>query len=248
MSIWALSDPHLSFGVLNKSMEIFGPLWIDYEQKIAQAWNSLIKSEDLVLIPGDISWALRLEEVLADLRWIHDLPGTKVILKGNHDFWWSSATKMAKVMPPSIHFIHNNSFNWNEVTLGGSRLWDTPEYNFQRYIHFQENPRAKKEPSPEIIDNEKIYKKELERLRLSLQQLNPKAKYRIALTHYPPIGADLQPSLTSAILEEFKIDICVFGHLHSLKKNSSPLFGEARGVKYILTSCDYLDFTPIRVL
>ena len=250
MAIWALSDPHLSFGAPNKSMEIFGPEWAGYADNIEKNWRAVVRPEDLVLVPGDISWAMRMEEALIDLRWIDALPGTKVILRGNHDYWWSSASKLKKSLPPSIHFIQNNVYDWGDVTIGGSRLWDTEEYNFNQFVHFQENPKAKAKPLVEKVEeedaDEKIFKRELERLRLSLEQLNPKAKTRIALTHYPPIGADLKPSLASAILEEYKIDICVFGHLHSLKKVS--LFGEARGIRYVLTSCDYIDFKPIRIL
>ncbi len=248
MSIWALSDPHLSFGVPNKSMTVFGPAWNDYTEKIATSWRDLVSPKDLVLLPGDISWAMKLEEAEADLLWIDALPGTKLLLRGNHDYWWSSAAKMRKALPPSLHFIHNNSFTWGTTTIGGSRLWDTPEYNFRDFINYQENPRAKSAPLISKDDDEKIFSRELERLRLSLSQLDPLAITRIALTHYPPIGADLQPSRTSAILEEFKITHCIFGHLHNLKKEYLPLFGTARGICYELTSCDAIDFRPVKII
>ena len=228
-------------------MEAFGPLWAGYTEKIEKHWRELISPDDLVLVPGDISWAMRLDDALVDLRWIDALPGTKVLIKGNHDYWWSSKTKLMKVMPPSIHVIQNDVFNWKDVTIGGSRLWDSDEYRFNHLVHFQENPSATKEvPSKE--EDRKIFDRELERLKLSLKQLNPSSTLRIALTHYPPIGTDLAPSRASAILEENGIQICVFGHLHSLKKTSAPLFGEIRGVRYILSSCDYLDFIPLKVL
>src|SRR3989338_5022393 len=115
MTIWALSDLHLPFGAPSKTMEAFGPAWKNYTHKIATHWNRLVQREDLVLIPGDISWAMRLEDALIDLSWIDALPGTKLILKGNHDYWWSSAGKMAKVMPPSVHFLQNTVFNWGDV-------------------------------------------------------------------------------------------------------------------------------------
>ncbi len=251
MTIWALSDPHLAFGVPSKTMEAFGPAWKDYADQIAMNWKRLVSPEDLVLIPGDISWAMRLDAALVDLRWIDALPGTKVILKGNHDYWWSSSSKLAQVMPPSIRWVQNNALVWNEVAIGGSRLWDTPEYQFGAHITFQENPLARKkspqELSQEKEEEEKIFIRELERLKLSLSQLDPKAKIRIALTHYPPIGADLHPSRASQILEQFQIDYCVFGHLHNVKEGSLP-FGKARGVTYVFASCDYLHFTPILVV
>ena len=246
MSVWALSDPHLALSVPSKSMEVFGPKWRRYAERIRDGWHQKVGPEDLVLIPGDISWAKKLEEALIDLEWIDALPGTKVILKGNHDYWWPSSSKLVQSLPPSIHFIYNNAFQWQDIAIGGSRLWDTDEYNFNGYIEFQENPLSKeKEPHPE--EDQKIFARELERLKLSLSQLDPKAKVRIALTHYPPIGADLKPSLTSNILESFNIQYCVFGHLHNVKPHSLP-FGAARGVNYIFASCDYLDFIPVQVL
>lgn len=232
-------------------MEVFGPNWERYAEKIQQSWLNHIKQEDLVLIPGDISWATKLEDALVDLNWIDQLPGTKLLLKGNHDYWWPSSAKLEAALPSSIHFVYNNSFDWNEVTIGGTRLWDTDEYRFDTFIEIQENPRSKSKSVEQLAaqyeEDAKIFQRELERLKLSLKQLNPKAKVRLAMTHYPPIGADLEPSSASQILEEYKIDICIFGHLHNVRKKSLP-FGEARGVKYVFASADYIDFTPILIL
>ena len=250
MRIWAIGDLHLSFGVKNKSMDVFGPQWEDHAKQIALNWKSTIHPEDLVLVPGDLSWALKLEDAVPDLQWVHDLPGTKVMIKGNHDYWWGSLKKIASVLPPSIHLIQNNAFHWRDVTIGGARLWDTPEYSFQEFIEFRENPRAKTYDSEEIIQEElsqKLFDRELERIKMSLALLSPEAKLRIAMTHYPPIGADMQRSRASQILEDHKIDICVFGHLHNIKAGVS-LFGEARGVRYVLTSCDYIRFQPIAIV
>lgn len=251
MTIWALSDPHLAFGVPEKTMEVMAPAWHHYAQKIETNWKRLVAPDDLVLIPGDISWAMTLDVALIDLEWIHSLPGKKLLLRGNHDYWWSSSAKMKAALPSSIDFIQNNVFLWNEVAIGGSRLWDTNEYRFAPYVQWQDNPRAKVKSPEECIqkqnEDERIFTRELERLKASLSQLPKDAKYKIAMTHYPPIGADLTPSRTSHILEEFGINLCVFGHLHNLRKESLP-FGTARGVKYVLTSCDYLDFIPYKCL
>lgn len=247
MNIWAFSDLHLSFGAPEKSMEVFGPAWHNYAERIKNGWLSHIADQDLVLIPGDISWGKNLEQGLIDLEWIHALPGTKVIIKGNHDYWWDSPAKMNKALPSSIHFIQNNTFEWNDVIIGGARLWDTQEYTFKDYIEFIENPREKINTQPASLeDQEKIFVRELERLRLSLSQMKNDKKLRIALTHYPPIGADLAPSRVSKILEEFRIDLCVFGHLHSLKKKT-PFFGEKNGVKYVFACCEFLDFIPLKL-
>jgi len=252
MHIWAIGDLHLSFGVANKSMDVFGPNWRDHAEQIASSWKALIHPEDLVLIPGDISWAMRLEDAVADLQWIHSLPGTKVMIKGNHDYWWGSLKKVTSILPPSIHVIQNNAFHLPGVAIGGARLWDTPEYSFKEFVDFQENPREKKKElsNDEIVQEElsqTIFNRELIRLESSLSAMDKDAKIRIAMTHYPPIGNDLVFSRAAQILEKHGIQVCVFGHLHNLKPNLS-LFGEKNETRYILTSCDYLGFKPIRVL
>lgn len=246
MSIWALSDLHLAISNPSKDMSFFGPSWEGYMQKMETAWRERITSSDLVLIPGDISWAMKLAEAKQDLDFIHNLPGTKVIIKGNHDYWWASKAKMDASLPPSIHALSQDTFDFEDVTIGGSRLWDTEEYNFSPFIQMRENPREKKENKPSQEQDQEIFEKELVRLRQSLSKLNPKASLRIAMTHYPPINASLEPSLASAILEEHKIDICIFGHLHSVKEGSLP-FGEARGVRYVFASADYIKFIPIKI-
>lgn len=249
MSIWALSDPHLAFGNPEKTMELFGPTWKSYPENIEKKWNVCVSAEDLVLIPGDISWAMKMEEALVDLEWVDKLPGQKLIIRGNHDYWWPSSAKLKKILPPSISFIHNSVYSWNGVDFAGSRLWDTVEYSFDQYIEFQENPKAKAPVNreDELEKNEKIFARELERLERSLKQLPSKTNKRIALTHYPPIGADLSSSKASTLLEQYEVDICVFGHLHNVRANSLP-FGKARGVEYVFASCDYLGFAPLKVL
>jgi predicted phosphohydrolase len=250
MRIWAIGDLHLSFGVSNKSMDIFGPNWEKHAEKIAKSWKELIHPDDLVLVPGDLSWAMKIEEVVPDLQWVHDLPGTKVMIKGNHDYWWGSLNKIAPVLPPSIHLIQNNVFNWKGVTIGGARLWDTPEYSFGSFIEYRENPKAKSRETEALVQeefNQKLFDRELERLKMSLSLLDKEAKIKIAMTHYPPIGADLKPSRAAQILEQYGVQICVFGHLHNLNTSES-LFGVARGIRYVLAACDYIRFQPIIIL
>jgi len=247
-AIWALADLHLSFGVPDKKMDVFGENWRDHPEKIASHWKALVSEEDLVLIPGDISWAKHLEEAAADLEWIDALPGTKLILRGNHDYWWSSVSKVEKALPPSLHLIQNNTFKWGDAAIGGARLWDTPEYNFGAFFPKKEpecvvHP-TEEEANPEHI--EKLFNRELLRLERSLEQLDPDANMRIAMTHYPPVGADLAPSRASALLEKYNVSLCVFGHLHNIAPET-PLFGEARGVRYILAAADYINFTPVRL-
>ncbi len=245
MNIWSLADLHLAFGAPQKTMEVFGPEWADYAGKIERGWRSVVQLEDLVLIAGDISWAMSTQQARMDLEWIAALPGTKVLIKGNHDYWWSSLSKVQQTLPPSMHVIQNNAFSFQGIAIAGARLWDTQEYGFNTCIDYKPNPVASTEKEEEP-DPEKIFKRELERLELSLKALPKDAAVRIAMTHYPPIGLDLQPSRASALLEKYNISICVFGHLHNVKKDN-PLFGTARGVTYHLTSADYLDFHPLKI-
>lgn len=244
MSVWALADLHLSFGVPEKSMEVFGPEWVNYGEKIRENWQAVIKPDDLVLLPGDISWAMRLDQAQADLEWIHSLPGTKVMIKGNHDYWWHSVSKVKEILPPSIYVIQNDAFNWGEYSIGGARLWDSDEYDFHEYIDYRESPVPSSKE--EKKDCKKIFNRELHRLELSLKSLNPSAQKRIVMTHYPPISADLKPSRIAALLEKYDVDVCIFGHLHSVKRDQA-LFGIRESIQYLLTSADYLDFKPLKI-
>ncbi len=245
-NIWAIADLHLSLGNPAKEMQVFGPPWDNYVEKIEKNWREKIQKEDLILIAGDISWASKLEEAMVDLEWIDALPGTKLLCKGNHDHWWESSNKMQKLLPPSIHFIHRSCFTWGSVAIAGARLWDSPEeYRFNSYIEIKENPRQNKEKAvPSSEETEKMFIRELERLETSLKLIPLEAKIKIAMLHYPPIGAELHSSRASMLLEKYGIDICVFGHLHNIKKNSS-LFNKKNSILYFLTSADYLNFEPL---
>ncbi len=247
MKLWAIGDLHLCISVPKKSMEFFGTPWIGYIKKIEENWKKYIQDEDIVLVPGDISWALKWEDALVDLKWIDCLPGKKIMIRGNHDYWWGSLTKMAKDLPSSIILLQNNSITIGDISIGGSRLWDTVEFTYAPYIEFQENPHGKnKEESIQKDLSEKIFERELIRLELSLNSMKKNATRKIIMTHYPPIGPYLQASRASNILESFGIEICVFGHLHHLRKNVS-LFGEKNGVRYLLAASDYLDFIPLQL-
>jgi uncharacterized protein len=246
LSIWAIADLHLAVGNPSKDMSFFGSVWENYMEKIALHWRGVVSNQDLVLIAGDISWAMHLEKALVDLDWIEALPGTKVIIRGNHDYWWGSAKKMRESIPSSIHFLHNTAFHWNGIAIAGTRLWDSREYSFRNYINFKEslNDECPKEVTS---DGEKIFQRELQRLTCSLQDMDASAQTKICMTHYPPIGATVATSVVSELLERFGVTVAVFGHLHNVKKNM-PIFGKARGVRYCLTSCDYLDFHPLKIL
>lgn len=246
MSVWSIADLHLSFGTPNKTMELFGEDWIQWTDRIKSNWLKLIHQDDLVLIPGDISWAMNVDQAKADLEWIDQLPGTKVMIKGNHDYWWGSLSKVKAALPPSIHVIQNDAFNWNDVSVGGVRMWDSPEYRFDIYMKNKTNFNNEVPPQ-ENEDDLRIWERELNRLEISLKCLNQKAKHKIVMTHYPPISADLKDSKVSTLLEKYHVDICVFGHLHNMRKDM-PAFGEKNAIKYYLTAGDYLNFIPLKVL
>jgi hypothetical protein len=229
-------------------MDIFGKQWVGHPDKIRKHWLELIKEDDLVLLPGDISWAMLPEEAAPDLKWIGDLPGTKVMIRGNHDYWWSSLAKVKSVLPPSIHLVQNDVFRWENVAVCGARLWDTPEYGFGGYVQMMENPKANKliqVEDPAAI--EKIFARELGRLEMSLKALPKDPRImKIAMTHYPPIGPDLKPSRASALLEKYGVSVCVFGHVHNVTPGNLP-FGTKNGVSYHLVACDYRNFEPLKL-
>ncbi len=248
MNIWAIADLHLSFDTPGKEMSLFGPQWIDHHTKIAKFWDEHVAADDLVLIPGDISWAMRLEGAMKDLLWIDARPGTKVLLRGNHDYWWESASKIKKALPKSLHIISNDAFLFHDVAVAGARLWDSNEYSFSAFSTGpdvdSEKTGSREGASPQ--DNEKIFQRELHRLALSLQAMDPNARLKIAMTHYPPIGADLAPSVASNMLEQAGVHIAIFGHLHALKPDS-VLFGTGRGIQYHLVACDWLNFKLLKI-
>ena len=245
MKIWALADPHLALGIEGKKMDIFGPNWIDHAQKMYDNCHQVISQEDLLLIPGDISWALKTDDAKKDLEFIASLPGKKIISKGNHDYWWPSTKKLKEILPAGVYSAQNEVINIEDVSIVGVRLWDTQEFNFDTIIDFKPNPKKNEKAALEAEDNEKIFQKELVRLENGLKLLD-QSKYKILLCHYPPLGCDMSDSQASLIIDRYKVNLCVFGHLHNVKP-IYPLFGKKNHTEYVLSSCDYLDFKPILI-
>jgi predicted phosphohydrolase len=246
MSIWVIGDLHLSFGIVGKEMHVFGPSWANHHEKIKAHWDANVTKDDLVLIPGDISWAMRLEEAMKDLEWIAERPGTKVFIRGNHDYWCAAPTKVRKILPPSIHLIWSDAYLWNDVAICGTRLWDSPEYDFGPYIDMKEPIKESAKTQAPVDETESVFRRELMRLDTALKAMNKEARLKIAMVHYPPIGADLKPSRASEMLEAAGVNICVFGHLHSVRPGQK-LFGTKNGIEYHLTSCDWLDFKLLKI-
>lgn len=249
MKIWAVADVHLSFGVPGKEMDIFGPKWHQHAKRLKEHWEKKIHKDDLVLLPGDISWGLHMPEALEDLNWIHELPGIKVMIRGNHDYWWHSASKVRAVLPPSIHIVHNDAYTKGNVTIGGSRLWEHPDVEFAKFIEFCEPPKGlhiqPHDDSDEgLLRDEKIYNKEIERLRLSFKKLDPTATFRIAMVHYPPTGPDHHENVITRICDEYKIDYCLYGHIHNLK-DGAPVNFTINNTQYLCTAGDFINFDPL---
>ena len=218
--IFAIGDLHFDY-TKEKPMNIFGDNWENHEEKIIENWKKMVKDDDLVLLPGDISWALKLDTASLDLKRIDELPGIKIISKGNHDYWWSSLNKMNNLGYKTIHFIHNNSFEYKNYSICGTRGWAARDS-----FEFSEN-------------DEKIYLREVQRLKNSLDScVNKKI---IAMIHYPPFNQDLSLNEFSQMLGDYKVEKCVYGHLHG-KGHKFFYEGEMEGVDYNFVASDYLDF------
>ncbi len=247
MRIFAISDLHLSLAPPHKEMEVFGEEWRDHSRIIADNWRERIGDNDIVLIPGDISWAMHLENALPDLQYVASLPGRKVIVRGNHDFWWTSISRVRSCLHGSILAIQNDSVLIDGVAIGGARLWDIPRLNFSSLSRRRpSSPKVEEmEARRTAEDNERILTRELSRLETSLRTFPAEATVKIAMVHFPPLGPDLSETAATRIIKAYGVTHCVFGHLHQIVPDQNhDLFGIHNGITYSLVSCDYLDFAP----
>ena len=223
MKIFAISDLHLSINS-NKPMNVFGPVWDGYLDKIADSWKQ-VEDDDVVLIAGDHSWAMKLPDALPDLDYISNLgKGYKVIIKGNHDYWWSGISGLRKELPHKMYALQNDAVKIGEYIFCGTRGWTVPEQNHK------------------TADDEKIYNREVIRLQLTLQdakRLQTNNEKIIVLMHYPPFNSKLEDSDFTKLLEEYNVETVVYGHLHSYDKKQQ-LITHKNNVKYYLTSCDLI--------
>lgn len=226
--IYAIGDPHLS-RARPKPMDVFGEHWTDHGPRIFDACRRLLRDDDLMIFAGDISWAMRLEDALPDLEDIGSLPGRKLLLKGNHDYWWHSRAKVERAVDPSISLLHCDSIVFDGTAICGGRGWTLPgsdEYT---------------------AEDEKIFRRELERIRLSLESLAGKRYERVlAALHYPPLTSRGEPTEVTELLERYGVETCIYGHLHG-PGIAAGFTGEFRGIAYKLLSADAVDFTPVEV-
>ena len=230
MSIYAISDLHLSFNT-NKPMDIFG--WNNYEEKISQDWRTNVKEEDLVLLTGDFSWEMKLENTYKDFQFINNLPGKKLLLKGNHDLWWTTLKRLREFLKEkefnNIDFIYNNSYEFENYIIAGTRGWNLVSEN---------------------IDDKKIKDRELLRLENSI--IDGIRKYGedkpiIVCMHYPPLLKELKNSEFTKILEKYNVKYCLYGHLHG-KSHMNVFDGNYNNVAYKMVSCDYTGFKLIKII
>ena len=221
MSIFAISDLHLSFSS-DKPMDIFGACWDNYWQKICEDWESKVGEDDVVLIAGDISWAMTLENALIDIAEIAKLKGKKVFIKGNHDYWWNSLSKIKNALPEDFYVIQNDALKLDGVIIAGSRLWNV---------------------SSQSAEDLKILAREKTRLELSLKKaldIRQNNEKIIAMCHFPPFDVTLSDSEFTTMFEEYGVSSVVYGHLHG-KDCRAVNHLNKNGVEYFLTSCDKVD-------
>lgn len=224
MKIYAISDLHISTGT-NKPMDIFGGNWVGYLDEIFSDWQSKVSDEDVVLIGGDISWAMNIDEAIPDLKTLENLKGKKVLIKGNHDYWWSGIGKVRDILPANFYALQNDCVRFDGVVICGSRCWSSPG-------------------SPDFNESDmKIYLRETERLKLSLasaKKVRQENDKLIALVHFPPFNVHRESNLFTEIFENNGVDAVVYGHLHGKNVRADKVVVK-NGIKYYLTSCDQVD-------
>lgn len=234
MSIYTIGDLHLSFSQ-NKPMNIFGDNWNGHADKIRKNWIKKVNKEDFVVLPGDFSWAMYLKDTYKDFEYLEKLPGNKILLKGNHDYWWSGLSKMNEYLKENnfnnINFLYNNSYLVEDTIIAGTRGWNLTDSE----------------------DNEKMLNRECIRLKLSLEDgINKfgRNKEIIVFMHYPPISkAGISNGYTKkyiSIMKEYGVKKCYYGHLHGTS-HSEAIEGNVDGIEFYLVSSDYLDFDLVKV-
>ncbi|MDD6214408.1 MAG: metallophosphoesterase [Firmicutes bacterium] len=229
MALYAISDLHLPLGV-NKPMDVFGKAWENYVQRLRDNWQITVKKDDVVVLPGDFSWATYLSESRSDFEYLDSLNGRKIMIKGNHDYWWTTMNKLNEFIAENnystIHFLQNSSFCYNGISICGTRGWTTPQGSMSD-------------------EDSRIYEREVLRLELSLKAAQYKENI-IAFTHFPPVLKDYRKNKMVDILNRYGVKKCVFGHIHSSGvKNVAE--GCIDGIDYTLVSCDYREFMPVKI-
>ena len=244
MKLFAISDLHLSLagGTLQRPMDRFGDGWVDHHKKIGSDWRERVSPSDVVLVAGDISWASNLADAQEDLLWLDQLPGKKIIVEGNHDWWMPpSVSKARAALPASCELVMRDAILVGELILFGTRLWRIPG------LDFPEDPRDDNETEE---NDQRTLQRELMRLKASasaaqqLRTANPLAR-KICMTHFPPVDFRGIPNEMTGILAEVATEACVFGHVHGLAPGRNGI--TVQGCRYYLTTPDYLQFRLLEI-
>jgi len=225
--LFAIADLHLSSSGA-KPMDVFGPVWADHPARMAAAWDAAVAADDTVLLPGDLSWARGLDEARADLAWIGARPGSKFLLRGNHDGWWASLGKVRGALPPGCRALQNDAFDLGSAVLVGARGWTAPE-----------DPVA-------MAEDAAIFLRELARLRLSIAFADRhfgRNAPRVAMLHFPPWIEGRPPSSVVPVLRDGGVGVCVYGHLHGAD-HALGVQGERDGIRFQLVAADAIGFAP----
>ncbi len=226
--IYTIADLHLSFGT-NKPMDVFSG-WSNYTERIRENWQRLVEPDDTVVIAGDISWAMKLNEINNDFEYIQSLNGKKIILKGNHDYWWTTKSKMDKYIKESgfdsISILHNNYYVVEDTAICGTRGW--------------------------FYDAEKdedmlILKREVGRLKMSIEPAVKSGYKPVVFLHYPPVYNGMECTEIMDVLREYEIEKCFYGHVHGGNAAKKAFVGEKDGIHFRLVACDYVKFTPMSI-
>lgn len=224
MKVFAISDLHLS---LNnpKPMDIFGPVWNNYLDDIVKDWQEKVTDDDVVLLAGDLSWAMKLNDAVKDIEFIAKLPGKKIIIRGNHDYWWEAIGKVRKVLPQNFYALQNDCIEINNVIFCGTRGW--------------------------TFDDEKLLNRELIRLEMSLKSaksIQNNNQKIVCMLHYPPFDKVFSSTNFTKLLENYGVSYVIYGHLHGLKKGTFSLTYHMNKIDYYLTSCDMLKNKLVQII
>lgn len=230
MKIFAISDLHLAISS-DKPMDIFGGSWENYLEEIKQDWISKVSDDDVVIIAGDISWAMKLTDFEKDLSYFKGLPGKIIMIRGNHDYWWSSLTKVRSILPENMFVLQNDAMKIGDYIFCGSRGWEIPNNSSD-------------------TEDIKIYEREKIRIELALKNaktLQTNNEKIILITHYPPYTPQNKDTDMVALFDKYQVDTVIFGHVHK-DLNGLKLFQKINKAKYFLTSCDLLNNNIIQIM
>ena len=245
MALYALGDLHLSFQA-KKPMDAFGKVWKNHERKIEKYVNRIVKPEDTLVLPGDHSWGRKLEECQEDLAVIENLPGRKLLLRGNHDMFWDAKKtgRLNELFSGRLFFLQNNFAPYGDYALVG-----TKGYTFEGPFYLERRGRVVGWDEEQEAQAKKLVAREMERLRESFRQARA-AGYRkyVMFLHYPPTSILEETSPFTEIAEEYGVTAVVYSHCHGERRFADSIQGTFHGIRYMLVSGDYLDFHPALVL